>query len=391
MVHYEDVSDGEDGEVQASSSTNKQASMPEDAPSLPPLRLRVLQPHRTSSILKDKTVLILDTETAVTIGRDRTFNPSLRIKEMEVSKTHLTLFTNTDAHCQEGSGWYIVDNASTLGTFLSFRVEDENMKPVRLSEAKQASKPFKLSHLDQISISSPTEPVISFEVHLHPKFPSSCSTCALLSDESNRLRLSTDPTLDSRATSTISKSTGEDDYAMTPQDAKANREKKRKTEMAKLRNRFFGAPEKPAKKANRKERQPEAEPEPDDLEPERIPKKYIDRAKLRRQANPASTRAGGPERCLPSSKSALNTPKEEKMDPFRSESKGAILLSKMGGGDQSKMGTIIEAKSMGIQQAGLGSQSLIVGVESLSETRSGSSMDWREKAKEASWKRYHGV
>ncbi|EGF98509.1 uncharacterized protein MELLADRAFT_73591 [Melampsora larici-populina 98AG31] len=58
------------------------------------------------------------------------------------------------------------------------------------------------------------------------------------------------------------------------------------------------------------------------------------------------------------------------------------------------MGRIIEAKTIGINQAGLGSKSLIVGVESLNEQQqssNGAQSDWREKAREASWKRYHGV
>lgn len=78
--------------------------------------------------------------------------------------------------------------------------------------------------ISTISIASATQPIVSFEVHYHPKFPSSCNRCALLSDESNRLRLTTDPSCMPEARSAVVN----ESYAMTPQDAKANRERKRK-------------------------------------------------------------------------------------------------------------------------------------------------------------------
>ncbi|KAH9809737.1 hypothetical protein DFH28DRAFT_988427 [Melampsora americana] len=400
-VQYEDVSDGEDGEVKAKmNSTNESGSIDlEDSMKIPELRLRVLKPHRTRSILQEQSILILDLENPVTIGRDRTFNSSLRIKEIEVSKTHLTLYSDPSLDSKDGPGWYIVDNASTLGTFLSSQVHDHHgdSEPVRMSEAKQASKPFKLSHLDKISISSATDPVVSFEVHLHPKFPSSCASCTLFPDESNRLRLSTDPRSETRVKSNSSRSIEGEDYAMTAQDVKSNREKKRKTEMWKLKSQFIGETEdRPTKKVLQTDLRTQEEAERADshqaFEPQPVPVKYLDRARLRRETNPRARASRSDSLQHLNPPEADRSKSEEKLDPFRSESKGAIMLSKMGGGsDQSKMGTIIEPKSMGIRQAGLGSQSLMVGVDRFNEAQSVGKVDWRERAREASWKRYHAL
>ncbi|KAH9806669.1 hypothetical protein DFH28DRAFT_1015403 [Melampsora americana] len=361
-VQYEDVSDGEDGEVKAKmNSTNESGSIDlEDSMKIPELRLRVLKPHRTRSILQEQSILILDLENPVTIGRDRTFNSSLRIKEIEVSKTHLTLYSDPSLDSKDGPGWYIVDNASTLGTFLS----SQFMIIMAIQNLK-------------ISISSATDPVVSFEVHLHPKFPSSCASCTLFPDESNRLRLSTDPRSETRVKSNSSRSIEGEDYAMTAQDVKSNREKKRKTEMWKLKSQFIGETEdRPTKKVLQTDLQNSHQA----FEPQPVPVKYLDRARLRRETNPRARASRSDSLQHLNPPEADRSKSEEKLDPFRSESKGAIMLSKMGGGsDQSKMGTIIEPKSMGIRQAGLGSQSLMVGV------------DWRERAREASWKRYHAL
>lgn len=155
VVRYEDVSDGEEGEVQASGSgpdpVDLEQAECEEPVRVPPLRLRVLEPHRSHSIPEAQTILILDLQEPVTIGRDRVFGPSLRLKEMEVSKTHLTLFS--DPVSENGPGWYLVDNASTLGTFVSSRASSGDISAtVRLSQPKQASQPVRLSHLESASL-----------------------------------------------------------------------------------------------------------------------------------------------------------------------------------------------------------------------------------------------
>ncbi|KAG0148250.1 hypothetical protein CROQUDRAFT_90582 [Cronartium quercuum f. sp. fusiforme G11] len=394
VVHYEDVSDGEEGEVHAKLEDALPTTETEESIRVPPLRLCVLEPHRTSSIGEGQKVLILDLQTPVTIGRDRAFGPSLRLKEMEVSKTHLTLFSDPGLDSEEGPGWFVVDNASTLGTFVCSS-KDERRSPTRLSEAKVASQPLRLSHLDTISISSATEPVVAFEVHYHPKFPSSCSSCALSPDESNRLRLTTDPIIEAR--SALGKDTEGGNYAMTPQDAKANRERKRKTEMAKLRNQFFGEsseqrPRKRPASVSREQDQDhgELESEPDKFEEAaRLQPKYVDRAKLRRQTNGIQGALRGSSR--PKFSEARPQPPTSlaQEDPFGASSRGAALLAKVGGGTVS-MGAVVEARTMGINQAGLGSRALVVGVEEVARASSGS-VDWREQAREASRRRYQAL
>lgn len=175
-------------------------------------------------------------------------------------------------------------------------------------------------------------------------------------------------------------------YAMTPQDAKANRERKRKMEMSKLRTQFFGrgdTEEHPRKK--------NVTPVSETREPETNPPKYIDRAKLRRQTNGpraallASARPTRPEPSPP----VANTVKE---DPFGAGSRGAALLAKVGGTTRTSMtmGSLVEARTMGVSQAGLGSRALVVGVEEVARASSGGT-DWREQAREASRKRYHAL
>lgn len=188
---------------------------------------------------------------------------------------------------------------------------------------------------------------------------------------------------------------------MTPQDARANREQKRKTEMAKLKSQFFGesSEQRPRKKptpAPRALDQDPVAPEAGPLEEQSQQPKYVDRAKLRRQTNAIQGALRGSSRPKPSkdrSKPRCPDPQPVanvvKDDPFGAMSRGASLLAKVGGGTGS-MGTVVEARTMGVSQAGLGSRALVVGVEQVAKASSRSG-DWREQTREASRKRFEAL
>ncbi|KWU42985.1 hypothetical protein RHOSPDRAFT_10769, partial [Rhodotorula sp. JG-1b] len=125
-------------------------------------------------------VASLDPGEPVSIGRDKSYERRIRLRELAVSKSHATLFWTVVV----GGYWAIVDNASTHGTFV--RAEGEK-RFVRLSEAKVASVPHRLYHLDSIRIGSTT-----FSVHIHPSF--ACSVCSVASDSSNLIPLVTSDT-----------------------------------------------------------------------------------------------------------------------------------------------------------------------------------------------------
>jgi len=65
--------------------------------------------------------------------------------------------------------------------------------------------------------------------------------------------------------------------------------------------------------------------------------------------------------------------------------RGEALLAKLGGNPDALkgMGSLIEARTLGNSQAGLGSRQLVVGVENISRPK-----DWRLEAKLANWGRY---
>ena len=119
-------------------------------PPPPPAVLRLVV-HQSSlspssNLLPPGQTLAVITETT-SIGRDRSYDPRIRLKSLEVSKTHATLYYNDD----EGV-WCIVDAASTHGTFVraSDRGKGEQQPYLRLSSKGQASLPRPLFHLECI-------------------------------------------------------------------------------------------------------------------------------------------------------------------------------------------------------------------------------------------------
>ncbi|OBZ72048.1 Angiogenic factor with G patch and FHA domains 1 [Grifola frondosa] len=143
----------------------------------PSLRLVVQQ----SSILpKQRTTAMLDGYSEIHIGRDTappgSDIPRIRLKEMEVSKLHATVYWDQNRH-----EWSIVDMGSKHGTFIQsprgsgpLRTVDTiditsiagdmhaDTRGLRLSPARVASIPRRLGHLDRLGVGGTT-----FVVHIH--------------------------------------------------------------------------------------------------------------------------------------------------------------------------------------------------------------------------------
>lgn len=146
------------------------------------LRLLV---HRSPVLRKHFKVALLDGYPDVHIGRDMapggSDTPRIRLKEMEVSKLHSTIYWDRDR-----SQWSIVDMGSKHGTFIRSAAAptpsttcDERVdgKGARLSAPRVASMPRTLHHLDRVTIGGTT-----FIVHIHEdKLP--CTACSPQHDE----------------------------------------------------------------------------------------------------------------------------------------------------------------------------------------------------------------
>ncbi|PSR79058.1 hypothetical protein PHLCEN_2v7245 [Hermanssonia centrifuga] len=132
---------------------------------------------RQSSILhKTHALAVIDGYTEVQFGRDvapvGSDTPRVRLKEMEVSKLHATVYWD-----QERSEWAVVDMGSKHGTYLqsphtwdmsmagpvaSENASSSTARGHRLSPPRISSVPRKLRHLDELSIGS-----TKFVVHIH--------------------------------------------------------------------------------------------------------------------------------------------------------------------------------------------------------------------------------
>ncbi|KAJ7170608.1 hypothetical protein C8R43DRAFT_980144 [Mycena crocata] len=134
----------------------------------PSFRLLVLR----TSVLPAKQVLAITVGyTELQFGRDVAVSqdiPRIRLKEMEVSKLHATVYWDSNA-------WHIVDMGSKHGTFLQPRT---STTAVRLSPPRVASVPRRLYHLDTLAIGSTT-----FLVHIHAERAPCQDCCSTFENE----------------------------------------------------------------------------------------------------------------------------------------------------------------------------------------------------------------
>lgn len=159
-----------------SPSSSTQASTTSTPSTIHTLRLLVLS---TGILPRAQKLAVLDGHTQIEFGRDPPApgaqTPRVRLKEMEVSKLHATLFWD-DARLE----WAVVDMGSKHGTFIraagtgvsaegasadsdpSSTSAKGDPRGQRLSQPRVSSVPRRLRHLDELSLGSTT-----FVVHIH--------------------------------------------------------------------------------------------------------------------------------------------------------------------------------------------------------------------------------
>ncbi|KAH9987327.1 hypothetical protein BJV74DRAFT_842485 [Russula compacta] len=128
-------------------------------------------------ISQKRRLAVIDGYSEVQFGRDvappGVSTPRIRLRDMEVSKLHATLFWDT-----ERSEWAVVDMGSKHGTFVG---SVHGTDRVRLSASRVASMPRRLKHLDRLSLGGTT-----FVVHIHEnRLP--CSDCSASGQGSDNL------------------------------------------------------------------------------------------------------------------------------------------------------------------------------------------------------------
>ncbi|KAI0767936.1 hypothetical protein BC629DRAFT_878664 [Irpex lacteus] len=147
---------------------------------IPSLRLLRLPEHGTKPILpRSQRLAIIDGYTEIELGRDLppsgSDKPRIRLKDMEVSKLHATIYWDIGRR-----EWAIVDMGSKHGTFVrshaasevaSASTAAEDPRGQRLSLPRASSIPRRLQHLDRISVGS-----TSFLVHIH-EYRLPCKDC----------------------------------------------------------------------------------------------------------------------------------------------------------------------------------------------------------------------
>ncbi|KAK9899932.1 hypothetical protein P389DRAFT_207527 [Cystobasidium minutum MCA 4210] len=356
----------------------------------------LLPPHQTLALIQETT----------TIGRDKSYEPRIRLKTLEVSRTHATIFQQEEqAHSNQYSdgseadssddtgNWFIVDNASTHGT--TIKVANQR-----------------------------------FIVHLHGPGDITCESCSVNEDRSNLIPLLESEGGTSRSQGILDSTISTGHTPMNEHEAKTfTKEEKRqnfRSNMQSLRKNLLtgggsssssrSAPQLAKRYRTQDTSRPESVNNSGDdsnlsaSEVEQQPR-YVDRAKLRRSIHPPQHGLSDADPPHLSKRSKVVSPPARPIEP--SYGPGAALFQKMlsnsasgdaggnvdtnvsgGSGNESatsvkrseqqkevKMGKVIEVRTMAERSAGLGSGAIREGVE-----QHASPVDWKVAARQRRWR-----
>ncbi|GAA6003827.1 hypothetical protein JCM10207_006426 [Rhodosporidiobolus poonsookiae] len=413
VVSYADIEDDppvEEDRDAASTIPEEQLWPADDSPPPPdpyaraPLLRLVVRTRPDAAVLPSaQCVAQLEPSEPTSIGRDKSFERRVRLRELAVSKSHCTVFWSIDPELENGGFWAITDNGSTHGTFLR---GDGETKELRLSEPKVASLPQRLHHLDLLRVGSTT-----FTLHQHASF--ACSLCSVASDSSNLI-----PLVPSSSSAAEEKPAGPAYTTKT----KGEKEQDRREQLKGLKERFLkpdsGGKGKPSARAA-----PPSAPASASSSPA-----FIDRAAARRHRDaappapssrkpqPKAAPALNPFFAVPGPAASFSAPPSRTTaapkppDPFAEGSKGAAMLAKLSGPGVAPsssssstssaatpgLGTLIQPRTLASSssssgegaRAGLGSRPLIAIERVAADQSTGEKRDWREDVREKSRKRF---
>lgn len=334
-----------DRKRQRYAESEEQAPPPAPPPVASTLRLVKL----SSGVLPaDKRIAIVDTN-GVSIGRDRSYDARIRLSEMATSKFHCQIYFDSVG---EQRGFYICDSGSVNGTFLQKQEDnDKESSPIRLSKSKEASKPFLLSHKDQLTVGTTT-----FEVHLHLKWQ--CDECSVRDDneislvhsksdgsEAAAAAAAQADTNDATTSSWLAMKASINKKGGKPLRKRAQLDEIRKVQLKRMRAEFDA----------------QSDGEEKSKETDNNSQTYTDRAALRRKQLgqsdiPIREKARDPTPPIAAESASVNV-------PISQDNKGHALLSKMGWAQGNAIGTTgdgglvepINATKMATARAGLGS------------------------------------
>lgn len=154
LCSYHDIDEGEYDNLDGTAIIEGEEAGDKDRwLKVPQLRLVVIS---STVIPSSQTIVLVDPSEPLSFGRDKCHTARVRLKELEVSKSHSVLFWLEEGlEGREGSEgcWGLSDSGSMHGTYLKGNQDGGIGNGKRLSESKTASAPFSLNHLEYVLFS----------------------------------------------------------------------------------------------------------------------------------------------------------------------------------------------------------------------------------------------
>jgi pSer/pThr/pTyr-binding forkhead associated (FHA) protein len=314
--------------------------------------------RETSILPRAQRLAVVEGYTEVQIGRDvappGSTIPRIRLKEMEVSKLHATIYWD-DGRAE----WGLVDMGSKHGTFHNRYHSgiSPDTKGSRLSPPKAASMPRHLQHLDIFSVGS-----TMFVVHIHDDgFP--CLECSRSSNDEIPL------------------------FATKPSTAPAHGKRKRDEEHSYLPS------DKDPKKALSLLKKSLLSQRPGEKPNSDVAATWVDRSARRRAMNPPSPplsrkQSFTPPPIHPTLRNTPTTPNPSTPEPVSSSNIGYRMLAKQGWTPGTSLGVSDDDTQHVIEPITVPSTSNRAGLGSLGAVPSSSQgVDWREEGRQRIWSR----